>query len=238
MISIVLPAFNEATMLETTVRTVVEGFRARGGPFEVHVVENGSTDDTAAVARRLAGAWPEVQVASLGYADYGDALRAGLLASTGDAAVIFDVDYYDLAFAAAALDALDASADPTGPVVVVGSKRAPGAQDERTMLRRLATAIFSGILRRLFGLSLSDTHGMKVVSLAALRPIVAECRCGADLFDTELIIRAERAGLRVAEIPVVVRELRPSRTSILRRVPRTLGGIIRLRRVLGRPPKR
>lgn len=238
MISVVLPAFNEASMLETTVRDVVEGFRGRGEPFEVHIVENGSTDDTAAVARRVADAWPEVRVASLGYADYGDALRAGLLASTGDAAVIFDVDYYDLEFAEAALDALDATATPTGPVVVVGSKRAPGSQDERTILRRMATAIFSTILRRLFGLSLSDTHGMKVVSLAALRPVVAECRCGADLFDTELIIRAERAGFRVAEIPVVVRELRPSRTSILRRVPRTVGGIIRLRRVLGRPPKR
>ena len=52
------------------------------------------------------------------------------------------------------------------------------------------------------------------------------------------LVRAERAGFAVAEIPVVVRELRPSRTSILRRVPRTVGGIIRLRRVLGRPPKR
>lgn len=238
MISIVLPAFNESSMLDATVRTVVEGFRDRGDAFEVHIVENGSTDDTASVARRLADEWTEVRVASLGYADYGDALRAGLLASTGDAAVIFDVDYYDLEFATAALDALDVSATPSGPVVVVGSKRAPGSQDERTALRRLATAIFSTILRRLFGLSLSDTHGMKVVSLAALSPVVAECRCGADLFDTELIIRAERAGFRVAEIPVVVRELRPSRTSILRRVPRTVGGIIRLRRVLGRPPKR
>lgn len=238
MISVVLPAFNEGSMLEGTVRTVVEGFRVRSVPFEVHVVENGSTDDTAAVARRLALEWPEVRVASLGYADYGDALRAGLLASTGEAAVIFDVDYYDLEFADRALAALDTSVGPTGPVVVVGSKRAPGAQDERSALRRLATAIFSGILRRLFGLSLSDTHGMKVVSLAALRPVVSECRCGADLFDTELIIRAERAGFPVAEIPVVVRELRPSRTSILRRVPRTVGGIIRLRRVLGRPPTR
>ncbi|MFM7617723.1 MAG: glycosyltransferase [Actinomycetes bacterium] len=238
MISIVLPAFNEASMLEATVRDVVGGFRARGDAFEVHVVENGSTDDTSAVARRLEAEWPEVRVASLGYADYGDALRAGLLASRGEVAVIFDVDYYDLAFASAAIEVLDASPEPTGPVVVVGSKRAPGARDERIVLRRLATAIFSGILRGLFGLSLSDTHGMKVLSLVALRPVVPECRCGADLFDTELIIRAERVGYRVAEIPVVVRELRPSRTSILRRVPRTLGGLIRLRRLLGRPPRR
>ena len=153
MISVVLPSYNESSMLAATVRDVAEGFRRRGEAFEIHVVENGSTDTTEAVARELAAVHPEVRVASLGYADYGDALRAGLLAATGDAAVIFDVDYYDLDFAAAALDALDRSPTPTGPVVVVGSKRAPGSQDQRSPLRRLATAIFSGILRRLFGLS-------------------------------------------------------------------------------------
>jgi hypothetical protein len=60
------------------------------------------------------------------------------------------------------------------------------------------------------------------------------CRAGPDLFDTELVIRAERAGLRVEEIPVTVVERRPSRTSILGRVPRTLVGLARLRVALRR----
>ena len=238
MITVVLPAYNEAEMLTDTVGRVVEGMRSRSLEFEVRIVENGSTDATVAVARELAERHPDVHATSLGRADYGDALRAGLEQGAGSLAVIFDVDYFDLDFADAALAVLDPAAEPTGPVVVVGSKRASGSQDTRTPLRRAATAIFSGILRRLFGLSLSDTHGMKVLNLAALRPTIATCRCGADLFDTELIIRAERAGFAVAEVPVVVRELRPSRTSILRRVPRTIGGLVRLRRVLGPPPRR
>jgi hypothetical protein len=52
---------------------------------------------------------------------------------------------------------------------------------------------------------------------------------GHDLFDTELILRVERAGLRTAEIPVEVHELRPARSSFLSRVPRTLRGLCRLR---------
>ena len=58
---------------------------------------------------------------------------------------------------------------------------------------------------------------MKLMQRPAVEPLARQCRTGADLFDTELILRAERAGLVVAELPVTVRELRPSRTPILRR---------------------
>lgn len=224
-------------MLDATVAAIHNAFTARKVPFEIQIVENGSTDDTYQIAQGLGSRLPEVYVQSLGYADYGDALRAGLKSSIGEVAIIFDVDYYDFEFADSALQVLDWSSNPTGPVVVVGSKRAPGSSDTRSRLRRTATAIFSGILKRQFGLSLSDTHGIKVLNLAALRTVIDQCQCGADLFDTEVIIRAERSGMIVSEVPVSVTELRPSRTSILKRVPRTLGGILRLRRVLGPVPK-
>lgn len=237
MISIVMPAYNEAALLGQSVQDVVDGLRSIGEAFEVHVVENGSTDGTPTVAARIAEQLPEVEVHSMRAADYGEALRTGLLAARGDVAVIFDVDYYDLDFMKQALDVLDASEDPVGPVVVVGSKRAPGARDGRTMLRRAATSVFSGLLRTGFGLTVSDTHGMKVMNLGVLRGAVKACRLGTDLFDTELIIRAERSGYAVAEVPVTVREMRPSRTSIARRVPRTLLGLARLRRAIGGPPR-
>jgi hypothetical protein len=119
--------------------------------------------------------------------------------------------------------------------LVVGSKRAPGAHDERSPLRRAATSTFCALLRVGFGLSVSDTHGMKALNLTALRPAVRACRFGADLFDTELVIRAERSGYLVAEVPVTVEERRPSRTPIARRVPRTLVGLAKLRLALGGP---
>lgn len=237
MISIVMPAYNEAALLGQTVREVVDGLRSIGEPFEVHIVENGSTDGTPAVAARIANALPEVEVQSMRTADYGEALRTGLLAARGDIAVIFDVDYYDLDFMKQALEVLDATSEPAGPVIVVGSKRAPGARDERARLRRAATSVFSGILRVGFGLTVSDTHGMKVLNLGVLRPAVKACRFGTDLFDTELILRAERSGYPVAEVPVTVTERRPSRTSIARRVPRTLVGLARLRMAVGRPTR-
>ncbi len=75
---------------------------------------------------------------------------------------------------------------------------------------------------------------MKAMVRAAVAPIAQVCRFGKDLFDTELILRAERAGLRVVEIPVDVAERRPARTSIVRRVPRTVVGLVQLRVALRR----
>ena len=229
-LSIVLPARDEANFLEDTVRAVVDGARDFS-PFEVYVVENGSEDDTLTLARRLSVEIAPVRTLTLPRPDYGAALRAGLLAARGELVATFDVDYYDLAFLAAAIERLEGSQPP---VIVVGSKRARGARDARPWPRRLVTAVFSTILRVGFGLRLSDTHGMKVLQREPVLPLARACRFDRDLFDTELVLRAERAGLGTAEIPVAVEEQRPSRVSIWRRVPRTVVGLVRLRVALWR----
>jgi len=230
-ISVVMPAFNEAEILETSVKNVVEGMRERDEPFELLIVENGSTDDTLTLAHQIAAELPEVRVEHRDEADYGRALRHGLLTATGDAVVNFDADYFDLDFAAHAVARV---LEPGGPAIVVGSKRAAGSTDTRVPLRKLATWVFSTILRVVFGLRVSDTHGMKAMRRATVRPYAEECFSGQDLFDTELILRVERAGFGTGEIPVAIHELRPARSSFLSRVPRTLPGLCTLRIALWR----
>ena len=236
MLSVVMPAHNEASYLESAVREVHSGMRARGHDLEVLVVENGSTDKTLTIAQRIADAMPEVRISSRPTADYGAALREGMLAARGELIVTFDVDYYDLDFAEKALGLLTGAAP--APAIVVGSKRAPGARDERPWARRLVTTVFSTLLRLVFSLSVSDTHGMKAMRRADVAPIVEQCRFRTDLFDTELVIRSERAGLLVSELPVTAQERRPSRTPIWRRVPRTVVGMVVLRLALWREARR
>jgi glycosyltransferase involved in cell wall biosynthesis len=226
-VSVVMAAYNEADYLEHAVRAARDGVDVR----EVVVVENGSTDGTADVARHLERELGNVRTASLPDADYGAALRMGTLMATGDAVVIFDVDYFDLSFLKTAVARLQ---DPDLPAIVIGSKRALGARDERPWPRRLITTVFSMVLRRGFGLNVSDTHGMKAMRRELVLPIVEQCRFGTDLFDTELVLRAEASGLGVVEIPVTVVEQRPSRTSIARRAARSITGLLRLRIALSR----
>lgn len=226
-----MPAFNEAQILATSATDVLSGLRSRGTSFELIVVENGSTDTTPEIAAKLSAENAELRVERLGRADYGRALRAGLLSAGGANVVNFDADFYDLDFLDSALRLLDGAGAPS---IVVGSKRAPGTTDTRSPLRRFVTATFSSSLRMLFGVQVSDTHGMKAMRREPVAPIAQACRFGTDLFDTELVIRAERAGLGTAEIPVTVVERRPPRTSILRRAPRAALGLLRLRIALWR----
>ena len=230
MISVVMPAFNEEAILGVTIQSVYPAMTQRDQPFEIVLVENGSTDATATLVDDLAARLPELRAIHLAEANYGRALKEGLLAASGEQAVIFDVDYYDLDWMAAALSELESS----HAAVIVASKRGEGAVDHRAWHRRLITTVFSTVLRLLFGSKLPDTHGIKVLDRAAVAPYVAACSARHDLFDSELILRVQRAGLNVGHLPIEVIERRPPRSSVLRRVPRTLVGLVRLRIALSR----
>src|SRR5687768_223060 len=126
-LSVVLPAHNEEQTLATTVAQVVRGLQERGASFEVLVMENGSDDATAELAARLASEHDEVRASSDARADYGAALRRGLLEARGEIVVNFDVDYFDLGFLDAAVEIIRRGE----AAVVVGTKRGAGARDER-----------------------------------------------------------------------------------------------------------
>src|SRR5689334_5165176 len=168
MISVVLAAHNEEGFLAATVDELLNGLRARGQEFEIIVAENGSTDSTREEASRAAASAPEVRVLTLPDPDYGEALRAGLLDARGDVVVNFDVDYYELAFLDRAVERLG---EADHPAIVVGSKRQEGSVDNRAWPRKLVTLGFTTILHVGFGLSVSDTHGMKAMRREAVRSL-------------------------------------------------------------------
>ena len=227
-VSVIFPAYQEEGFLETAVSDVVKGLRERRHTFEVFVVENGSTDRTRAIADALATEFVEVQSLFIDEPNYGLALRHGLLHATGEFVVNFDVDLYDLQFLDASILRLGAVGDPNGASIVVASKRGEGSNDTRHWTRKLVTGVFSTLLRVGFGLKVSDTHGMKAMRRSDVLDIARRCVFGTDLFDTELILRAERAGLRTAEIGVTITEMRPARTPIVGRVARSVRGLGRL----------
>jgi len=188
-------------------------------------VENGSEDDTAVVARTIAGD-ANVVVESLPDPDYGAAMRAGFTRADSDWIVNFDIDYFSREFLESVL------AQPDGVDLVIGSKRDPRSDDRRPIIRRLATGVFNLLLSTILGSKVSDTHGMKGFRRELVADIVPHVVSTKDLFDTELVVRAERAGYSIVEVPVVVEEMRTARSSLIKRAPRTVAGLFRMRRLL------
>lgn len=221
-VSVIFPAYQEEAFLPTAVHDVVTGLRERELDFEVIVVENGSMDRTAEVARELATKYPELRATSIATPDYGKALREGLMMATREFIVNFDVDLYDLDFLERAVGRI---AQPGGPSIVVASKRGEGANDTRHWTRKVVTGVFSTLLRVGFGLKVSDTHGMKAMRRADVREVGEHCLFGTDLFDTELVLRTERAGFSTDEIGVTIVEMRPARTPIAGRIARSIKGL-------------
>jgi hypothetical protein len=255
--SIVIPIHNEAECLEQEVAELVGELQSRDVNYELLLAENGSCDNTLGIAQALAKSNPRILALRIPVPDYGYAMKTGMLAGRGDLVVNFDIDFHDVDFmlkAGAVLNggsAAPAAAPSNGvgqkataasaegsaigaPGIVVGSKLIRGAEDRRSPARHLVSLGFTTILRILFDRHMDDTHGMKVLRREVVQRFAPQTVRTRDLFDTELIIRARREGVVVKALPVTVEEKRKPRSSIMRRIPRTVRGLVDLRLVLWR----
>jgi glycosyltransferase involved in cell wall biosynthesis len=214
-----MPAYNEESFIGTSLEGLL---RSIPGKYEILVVENGSTDQTRSVVERMAEDHPRIRLISLPRPSYGQALRKGLAEARGEAVVVFNVDFWDLPFLHEALRSLRTND------VVVGSKSLATAEDHRPVIRKVITRAFNLALALLFGFRGTDTHGIKVFRRRAIEMALPRCRTRGEIFDTEMILRCQRMGLRMAEIPVAVREERPSRYGLLRRIPSTARDLLAL----------
>lgn len=222
-LSLVIPVYNEQAILPATVGAVVDALRdddALHG-FEILVSENGSNDGTRAVARKLAARYDEVVVLESDVPDYGAAMRDGFRTAGGTFIANFDADYYDMEFLRRALE-IDAD-------IVIAAKGMAGSVDTRALLRRSVSRSYGLLVRHLLDLRTTETHGMKLFRRAAIAPLLPQVWATKDLFDTELVALAEKSGLTIVELPIKTAEMRHSRSAILRRIPRTVWGLVKMR---------
>jgi len=210
--SVVVPVHNEAALLLANTSTLLEYLKGSLGDYEVLLVENGSSDETPIKARGLAESGA-VRLLELGEASLGGALKAGIEGARFDRVVCFPMDLSaELAFIPRSVSLLD-SYD-----VVVGSKRAAPQLDCRPIARRLLSAGYHWLVRLSFGTALTDTTCVKAIRRSSVEPLLAEVPSASSVFETELLVAAERLGLRVRELPVAVKDVRPGRQPLLAKV--------------------
>jgi glycosyltransferase involved in cell wall biosynthesis len=195
-LSIVLPCLNEADTVGACVIKALEAMQRLRIAGEVVVVDNGSSDGSAEVARR-AGA----RVVTESNRGYGNALRYGVEEARGRLIIMADADEsYDLSDLGQFVDRLRAGDD-----LVMGSRRhgriEPGAMPG---LHRIGNRLFSGILRLFFRGGISDPHcGMRAFSKDAFRRM--RLTSGGMELASEMVIKGMLGGMRISEVPVTLR---------------------------------
>lgn len=223
-VSFVIPVYNEEAILHAAVVDLRERLTAFELDYEIILAENGSRDDTVALAAELSAKYPEVRFFSLGQPNYGAALRRGIEEARGELVICEEIDLCDAAFHKSAIAILDARAAD----MVIGSKLLAGARDDRPYARHAASQLYNGLLRVTLGFQGTDTHGLKAFRRDVLLPVVRACVVDKDVFASELVIRTYREGFTVREIPVRVVEKRQPSINLVRRVPNVLRSLGRL----------
>jgi glycosyltransferase involved in cell wall biosynthesis len=228
-ISIVIPIYNEQGILHSAVVDLRERLKPFGWNYEIILAENGSKDRTVEIGHEIARKYSDpkdgqVKIISMGEPNYGKALKQGILLARGDLVICDEIDLCDAEFHRRAIDILDSGeAD-----MVIGSKLAVGSEDDRPMWRHAASIAYTGMLRALLGFRGTDTHGLKAFRRLALLDIVRACLVDKDVFASEFVIRADRGGVRVKEIPVRLMEKRPPSINLFKRVPNVLKSVAKL----------
>jgi len=222
-LSIVIPVCNEAKIVRAACEELCGRLDELGWDYEILFAENGSRDETLAILEALSRERPRVRYLHETEANYGRALKRGILEARGRQVICDEIDLCDVSFYQRALPLLANGAD-----LVVGSKAMKGADDARPLVRRAATRIVTSLLRIATGFRGTDTHGVKAFVADRIVPVARLCRVERDLFASELVIRAQRMGREVREIPIALREKRPPGVHLLPRVPRVLKGLVQL----------
>ena len=226
-VEIVVPVYNEEHVVRHSINRL-HGFLSQDFPFTWRIViaDNASTDGTLAAARRLAYELPGVHVLHLPAKGRGRALRAAWSATDAEVACYMDVD---LSTDLRALLPLVAPLLSGHSQVAIGTRLGRGARVERGPKRELISRSYNRILHTVLRTRFSDAQcGFKAARADALRELLPEVRDQAWFFDTELLVLAQRRGMRVHEVPVDWIDDPDSRVAIVPTAIEDLRGVARL----------
>ncbi len=234
--SIVIPAYNEQARIDATMREVVGCIRSRQWNAEVIVVNDGSTDSTAAQVLRFAQSNPEVRLLdNPGNHGKGYSVRHGLLKAQGEIVMFTDAD---LSAPIAEAELLFA-AIRNGADIAIGSRwlNRDLQVHRQPLYRQFFGRCFNLVTRTVMGLSFRDTQcGFKAFTRAAAQTVFQLQTIEGWGFDPEILFIANQRGLRVEEVPVSWHHDERSRISYLRDGLQMLRemAIIRWNALLGR----
>ena len=226
-VDVVVPVHNEQAVLAESIRRLHDHLsEALPVGWRIVIADNGSTDATERVAMALADDLPNVELLALTEKGRGRALRAAWERSDAEVVAYMDVD---LSTDLRALPPLLAPLFSGHSDLAVGSRLASGSRVVRGAKRELISRGYNKLLRAILGARFSDAQcGFKAIRADAARLVLPAVRDEGWFFDTELLVLAQRHGMRIHEVPVDWVEDPDSRVDIVATALTDLRGIARL----------
>ncbi len=199
---IVLPTYNESLVIEGNIKITLEYLAKELTVYDwkILVADNGSTDETVAIAERLSQKDDRVGFFHLDRPGRGGALKKAWGEGVYDILGYMDADLAtDLVHVKQAVELLNSGkAD-----IVIGSRIISGSKTQRSIGRELTSRIFNFLLRHVLKLSLSDAQcGFKFINSKVAEEIVPRIKDNVWFFDTELLFLARQADYKIMELPV------------------------------------
>ncbi len=226
-VSLVIPAYNESAIVLDTIRAASAKLAELTEDYEVLIVDDGSTDGMAALVRGCGD--PRVRLE--GYAPNhgkGRAVRTGMLAARGEVVLCTDADLaYGVDVFAVILDRFRAG----DAGLVIGSRRLGGeGYKNYPPLRILMSKCFGLLSHMISGLPYDTQCGIKGYRREAAERIFSRCTTDGFSFDFEVLMRADRLGLKVEQIPVSVVNFRESKVNVVKDSARMFRDVFRIRK--------
>lgn len=212
--SLIIPAYNEAQRLPASLARARAYLDAKGAPYEVLVVDDGSTDATARHVKRLAADWPSLRLVRGPHRGKGAAVCEGLLAARGAWVATADADF------SMPIEEFGRFApEATGPCdVAIGSREAPGAvRYGEPGYRHAMGRGFNALVRLLLLPGIQDTQcGFKYLRREVARDLCRGQTIEGWGFDVELLYIARRHGYTIREVGIPWHYVEGSRVNPLR----------------------
>jgi len=232
-LSIVVPAYNEEKRIENPLDRVVRYLRDHYDQWELIYSDDGSTDGTYEKLRKLQEVYPEIEVVrSAKNRGKGSAVRAGMLAASGNIILFSDADFSTPIEETKRLFAYLQN----GYDIAIGSRGLSDSNVEvhQAWPREMMGKIFNTFLRSLLPLEFMDTQcGFKMFTRKAANVILPRMHLDGFAFDVEMLIIAQVNRLRIAEVPVVWRNVLESRVHPIRNSLEMLRDVLKVRYRLG-----
>ncbi|HZQ01778.1 MAG TPA: glycosyltransferase family 2 protein [Gemmataceae bacterium] len=232
LLSVVVPVYNEERILQTNLMSYARALNRVVGEerWKYILVDNGSTDSTPLAIQEIKKLLPRTQMLHCPRPNYGAAVRTGLSAVDTEYAHNIDVEQWDVPFLTWAWR-YRARYD-----LFIASKRSDPTLNQQPLVRYVLSWGLNALLQLLFDFTGTETHGPKLMRLEALKPIIDVSTSDRGQYDTEIVLRAVRASLRIVEVPVEHIEVRPPKAVVIKKAAWNVIALLRLWSKMRREP--